>query len=134
MMQMTYSTHMEINSNKETIFSTFRNSKTVFEFIQKMMELQKNETIILKIRGASNTRELGNLFYNLENRNLKMQNKTNNTLKITHYSKNETQNLLNYETLNLTLPYPFTILNKEPHPSGKPSLYIYTIQHNLKTI
>jgi len=130
---MTYITHMEINSNKETIFSTFRNSKTVFEFIGKMMELQNDGTIILKTRGASNTRELGNLFYNLEKRNLKMQHKTT-TLKLTHYSKNETQNLLNYETLNLTLPYPFTILKKENHPSGKPSLYIYTIQHNLQTI
>ena len=57
-----------------------------------------------------------------------------NTLKITHYSKNETNDFLNYENAELKLPYPFTILKKENHPNGKESLFIYTIQHNQKMI
>ena len=64
---------------------------------------------------------------------MKNEQQTNNTLRISHFSKNISSDPLNYEGMNLTLPYPFTILKKENHPNGKESLFIYTIQHNLQT-
>jgi hypothetical protein len=56
------------------------------------------------------------------------------TMKITHNSWNTSSDPLNWENSELTLSFPFTILKKESHPNGKPSLYIYTIQHNQPTI
>jgi len=100
-----------------------------------MMNHQLNGFITLKKRGASNTRELGNLFHKLQKRKtMNNSNQQTNTMEITHYSKNETNDFLNYENAELTLSFPFTILKKENHPNGKPSLYIYTIQHNQKMI
>ena len=123
------------NGNNITIFSTFKDSKSVFEFISKMMNHQSNGFITLKKRGASNTRELGNLFQKLQKRKtMNNSNQQTNTMTLTHYSRNISSDPLNYEGANLTLPFPFTILKKENHPNGKPSLYIYTIQHNQPTI
>ena len=58
------------NGNNITIISTFKESKTVFDFISKMMNHLNNGNITLKKRGASNTRELGNLFHKLQNRKI----------------------------------------------------------------
>ena len=124
------------NGNNITTLSTFKDSKTVFEFIQKMMNHQLNGIIILKKRGASNTRELGNLFHKLQKRKT-MNNNSNQqpkTMTITHNSYNTSHDPLNWEGSQLELSFPFTILKKESHPNGKPSLYIYTIQHNQQTI
>jgi hypothetical protein len=61
-------------------------------------------------------------------------NQQTNTMTLSHYSRNISSDPLNYEGANLTLSFPFTILKKEAHPNGKPSLWLYTIQHNQKTI
>ena len=54
--------------HKTTLFETLRKSDTIFDFITETMKQQKSGKLILKIRGASNTRELGELFTNFKNR------------------------------------------------------------------
>ena len=48
--------------HKTTLFKTLRKSETIFDFITETMNQQKSGKLILKIRGASNTRELGLIY------------------------------------------------------------------------
>jgi len=56
------------------------------------------------------------------------------TMEVTHYARNTSFDPLNYEGANLTLPFPFSVLSRRAHESGKPSLWIYTIQPRARMV